>query len=450
MAINRRTFLKSSIASGVALGLPNILRASEGKKYRTALIGSGWWGMNIAGVAAQCGHCKMVAMCDVDSRILDPAAEKMEKLTGEKPKKYKDYRELLQKEKPDIAIVATPDHWHPLCTIAAVKAGAHVYVEKPIGHTIMEGRAMVNAARAAGRVVQVGTHRRVSPHNVSGRKFIQDGNVGKIGMIRAFVLYGGGPEEPRKNVEPPKGLDWDMWCGPGPLRPYNGDPNNPWGGGIHPRGFRSYLDYANGTLGDWGVHWMDQILWITGEKWPKTVYSAGGRPIKGPPILTKELQTSDAPDHQVATYEFDNFTVYWEHRQFAGNPAEKAESVGCYFHGTKGTFHMGWQQGWTFFPTGRGEKVIHEDPQLHQPDDQNIKELWDDFLAAIETGKRPVSDIEAVHRSTNMSLLGMLSYKIGRSVKWDGQKEQIIGDVEANKLLRREYRKPWVYPADST
>jgi predicted dehydrogenase len=449
MAINRRTFLKGSIASSMVLGFPNVLRASNEKKYRTALIGSGWWGMNIAGVAAQCGRCKMVAMCDVDSRILDPAGEKMEKLTGEKPKKYKDYRELLQKEKPDIAIVATPDHWHALCAIAAVKAGAHVYVEKPISHTIMEGRAMVNAARAAGRVVQVGTHRRVSLHNVSGRKFIQDGNVGKIGMIRAFVLYGGGPEEPRKNIEPPKGLDWDMWCGPGPLRPYNGDPNNPWGGGIHPRGFRSYLDYANGTLGDWGVHWMDQILWITGEKWPKTVYSAGGRPIKGPPILTKEHQTSDAPDHQVATYEFENFTVYWEHRQFAGNPAEKAENVGCYFHGTKGTFHMGWQQGWTFFPIGKGEKIIHEEPQLHKPDDQNIKELWEDFLAAIETGKRPVSDIEAVHYSTNMSLLGMLSYKIGRSVKWDGQKEQIIGDPEANRLLRREYRKPWIYPADS-
>ena len=204
MAINRRTFLKGSIASSMVLGFPNVLWASNDKKYRTALIGSGWWGMNIAGVAAQCGRCKMVAMCDVDQRILDPAAEKMEKLTGEKPKKYKDYRELLQKEKPDIAIVATPDHWHALCAIAAVKAGAHVYVEKPISHTIMEGRAMVNAARAAGRVVQVGTHRRVSLHNVSGRKFIQDGNVGKIGMIRAFVLYGGGPEEPRKNIDPPK------------------------------------------------------------------------------------------------------------------------------------------------------------------------------------------------------------------------------------------------------
>ena len=446
MHINRRTFLKSSVATGLAIGFPNILKAEIGKKYRTALIGSGWWGMNIGRVAAKSGECKMVAMCDVDRNFLDPAAAEIEKLSGEKPKKYGDFRELLEKEKPDIAIVATPDHWHPLITIAAVKSGAHVYVEKPISHTVMEGLAMVKAARAAGRVVQVGTHRRISPHNVSGREFIRSGKAGKIGMIRAFVHYGGGPERPRKNVEPPEGLDWDMWCGPGPLRPYNGDPKSPWGGGIHPRGFRNYLDYANGTLGDWGVHWMDQILWIMEEKWPRTIYSTGGRPIKGPPVLTKEEQTSDAPDHQVAVFEFEGFTVSWEHRQFASNNAEKGESVGCYFYGTEGTFHMGWQDGWTFYPVDRNKPVIHEAPKLHEPDQQNIPELWADFLNAIKTGKRPVSDVEEVHRSTNMSLLGMLSYKLGRSVKWNGEKEVVIGDPEANKLLRREYRKPWGYP----
>jgi len=446
MPISRRSFLKGSVAAGLAFGFPSVLGAGNGQKYRTALIGSGWWGMNIARVAAKSGECKMVALCDVDSNFLDPAADDIEKLTGEKQKKYKDFRELLEKEKPDIAIVATPDHWHPLITIAAVKTGAHVYVEKPISHTIMEGLAMVNAARAAGRVVQVGTHRRVSPHNVSGREFIRSGKVGKIGMVRAFVHYGGGPERPRKNVEPPKGLDWDMWCGPGPLRPYNGDPKSPWGGGIHPRGFRNYLDYANGTLGDWGVHWMDQILWIMDAKWPRTIYSTGGRPIKGPPVLTKEEQTSDAPDHQVAVFQFEGFSVSWEHRQFAGNNAEKGESVGCYFYGTEGTFHMGWQDGWTFYPVDRNKQVIHEPPKLNEPDQQNILELWANFLDAIKTGKRPVSDIEEIHRSTNMSLLGMLSYKLGRSVKWDGEKEVIVGDAEANKMLRREYRKPWVYP----
>ncbi|MCR4413667.1 MAG: gfo/Idh/MocA family oxidoreductase, partial [Thermoguttaceae bacterium] len=230
------------------------------------------------------------------------------------------------------------------------------------------------------------------------------------------------------------------------LRPFNGDPENPWAGGIHPRGFRQYLDYANGTLGDWGIHWMDQILWITGQKWPKRVFSVGGRPIKGPPVLTKEQQTTDAPDHQIAVFQFDGFDVSWEHRQFAGNNAEKGESVGCYFYGEKGTFHMGWQKGWTFYPVDSRQPVLHEDPQLHKPDDQNIKELWADFLQAIETGKRPVCDIELGHYSTNVALLGMLSYKLGRSIEWDGEKEECIGDPEANKLLRREYRAPWKYP----
>jgi len=446
MPMDRRTFLTSSVATGLAFGFPAVMGAQQNKTYRTALVGCGWWGTNILREAMASGRCKLAALVDVDRRQIAKCAEEAGKWTSDQPKHYEDYREMLEKDKPDIAIVATPDHWHALPTIAAVKAGAHVYVEKPISHTIMEGRAMVDAARAAGRVVQVGTHRRVSPHNVSGRKFLQEGKAGKIGMVRCFVLSGGdGPEQPRKNYEPPKELNWDLWCGPAPLRPYNGDPANPGRGGIHPRGFRSYLDYANGTLGDWGVHWLDQVRWIMERKSPHTVFSAGGRPIKGKPVLTREVQTTDAPDHQVATYEFDDLTVTWEHRQFSGNPAEKSESVGCFFYGTKGTFHMGWQRGWTFYPIGRGEE-IHEEPKLNQPDGQNIKELWADFLNAIETGRRPISDIEEVHYSTVLSLLGMLSMKLGRSVRWDGDREVCIDDAEASKLRRREYRKPWVYP----
>ncbi|MGQ9574052.1 MAG: Gfo/Idh/MocA family protein [Thermoguttaceae bacterium] len=446
MGLSRREFLAASTAAGLSVAVPAVRGAEKSKKYKTALVGTGWWGMNILREAIKAGQSSVVALCDVDENQRRPAAAEVEKLAGQTPHQYGDFRELLEKERPEIVIVATPDHWHPLVTIAAVKAGAHVYVEKPIGHTILEGRAMVNAARAANRVVQVGTHRRVSPHNISGREFIRSGKLGKIGMVRAFVHYGGGPERPRKNVDPPKGLDWDFWCGPAPWRPYNGDPKNPWAGGIHPRGFRQYLDYANGTLGDWGIHWMDQILWITDQKWPKKVFSIGGRPIKGPPVLTQHEQTSDAPDHQLATYQFDGFDVTWEHRQFAGNNAEKGESVGCYFYGERGTFHMGWQRGWTFYPVNPSQPVEHEPPQLHQPDDQNIRELWADFLEAIRTGRRPVCDIELIHYSTNVALLGMLSYKLGRSIEWDGQKEQCVGDPEANKLLRRQYRKPWEYP----
>jgi predicted dehydrogenase len=310
-----------------------------------------------------------------------------------------------------------------------VKTGAHVYVEKPISHTIMEGRAMAKAARDAGRVVQVGTHRRVSPHNVSGMEFLKSGKAGQIGMVRAFVHYPGGPGTKTPDSDPPPGLDWNMWCGPAPLRPFNKE--------IHPKGFRRFLDYANGTLGDWGIHWMDQILWWTEEKFPKRVFSTGGRHIR--------RDSTDAPDTQVASFEFESFTAVWEHRQYAANNAEKT-NIGCYFYGTEGTFHMGWLDGWSFYPANKNKPVLHQDPKLNQPDDQNIRELWADFLAGIKTGRRPVCDIEIGHRSTNMSLLGMLSLKIGRSVRWDGEKEVIAGDSEANKLLSRAYRAPWQYP----
>jgi predicted dehydrogenase len=452
--MNRRTFLQNSAAATALAAVPFSIRAADkagAKKFRTVLIGCGWWGNNILREALASGECELVGLCDVDSRQFEPTL-KNGAAGATAPKLFKDYRECLAQTKPDIAIIGTPDHWHALPTIAAVKAGAHVYVEKPIGHTVLEGRAMVNAARAAGRVVQVGTHRRISPHNVSGREFIRSGKAGDIGMVRCFVHYGGGPEKARPTVEVPKELDWDLWCGPAPLRPFNGgDPRDTTGasrGGIHPRGFRNYLDYANGTLGDWGIHWLDQILWVTGEKYPKRIFSSGGRPIAGPVVSTASEQTTDAPDHQVATYQFEKMTVQWEHRRFAANNAEKGENVGCYFYGTKGTFHMGWQKGWTFYPSDGRQPPITEEPKLNSPDSQNIKELWTDFLAAIRSeGKiKPVSDIGEVHLSTNMALLGMLSLKLGKSLEWDGAKEQIVGDPAANKLLRRDYRKGYEYP----
>jgi predicted dehydrogenase len=451
--MNRRTFLQSTFAAGALSSLPFHIRAADkaGRKYRTALIGAGWWGGNIVGEAMASGQCEIVGVCDVDQRALDPGVEKITKLSGDQPRKFRDYRELLAKEKPEIVIVATPDHWHALPTIAAVKAGAHVYVEKPTAHTIGESQAMVKAARAANRVVQVGTHRRTSPHLIKAREFIRAGHVGTIGMIRCHLNNSGtGPEKPLPTVAVPKELDWDLWCGPAPLRPFNGgNPQQPDQGagmrGIHPRGHRQYLDYANGSISDIGVHWFDQVLWIMEEKAPKRVFSTGGRPVKGPAVLTPQEQTSDAPDHQVAHYVFDRFTMTWESRLFGGNHSEKGDVAGTYFYGTKGTFHLGYRGGSTFFPVDDGNPV-HEDAKVNQPDGQNIRELWADFLDAIKTGRRPVSDIEEGHRATNCSLLGMISYKLGRSIEWDGAKERIVGDDAANKLLRREYRKGWEYP----
>jgi predicted dehydrogenase len=434
MYTDRRRFLQTT---GLALAAPSIILAQAERKYRTALIGTGWWGMNLLREAVAAGQCKVVGLCDVDPKALEISADEIKDMTGDQPKLHRDFRELLDQEKPEIVIISTPDHWHALQTIAAVKAGAHVFVEKPTGHTINESRAMLKAARDSGKVVQVGLHRRVGPHFVSGMKFLKDGGAGKIGMVRMFVHGGGGAEKPTANSTPPKGLDWEMYCGPAPMRPFNTK--------IHPGGFRNFLDFANGTLGDWGVHWLDQVLWWTDEKYPRKVYCTGGRPVAGAPVFTEKEQTSDAPDNQVAVYEFESFTAVWEHRRFAGNEAEK-HKIGCYFYGDKGTFHMGWRDGWTFYPTNGKDKPITQKAQLQEPDGHNIKLLWADFLKAIETKQKPAADIEAAHRSTCLSLLGMLSWKLGRSVTWDGAKEQITGDAAANELLSRKYREPWKYP----
>lgn len=426
--LNRRDFVRTT-AAAAALGVPAIrAHAKVDPAYTTALIGGGWWGTNILREALRAGS-KSVAICDPDRRQAEICLAEVGKVSGQSPKIYRDYREMLDREKPQVVIVATPDHWHPLAMIDSVKAGAHVYVEKPISHTIDEGKAMVKAAREAGKTVQVGTHRRVSPHNVSGMEFLRSGKAGKVGMVRAFVHYGGGEGQVTPDSDVPKGLDWDLWCGPAPLVPFNAK--------MHPKGFRSFLNYANGTLGDWGIHWMDQILWWSGEKAPRKVASFGARHIN--------RDNTDAPDTQVAQFEFENFTAVWEHRQYAANEAERT-NVGCYFYGTEGTFHMGWLDGWTFYPADTRKASIHQAPTLHEPDQQNIRELWADFLGAIASGKPPISDIEVGHRSTSMSLLGMLSMKLGRSVRWDAEAQRVVGDEEANGLLRRAYRSPHVYP----
>jgi predicted dehydrogenase len=439
MSCSRRQLIASGAAAGAAWAAAPFVRAAEpARKFRTAIVGPGWWGKNILKTAMAAGRSSVVALCDVDAHVLETAADLVKDKSGDAPKTYADYREMLEQAKPEIVIVSTPDHWHALVSIAALKAGAHVFVEKPTGHTVNESRAMLKAARESGRVVQVGLHRRIGPHYASALKFLKEGNAGTIGMVRCFAHYGGGAERPAANSAPPEGLNWDFYCGPAPLRPFNRR--------IHPGGFRQFLDFANGQLGDWGVHWLDQVLAWTDEPWPKRVYSSGGRPVKGPAVLNDKEQTTDAPDHQVAVYEFEKFTCTWEHRSFADNTAEK-HAIGAYFYGSKGTLHVGWRDGWTFHPGNAKQPEVHEDAQLEEPDGHNLTKLWADFLDAIEGGKQPVAGIERAHRSSVLPLLGMLSLKLGRSVRWDGAKEEIIEDAEANKLLARPYRAPWQYPS---
>ena len=429
--MDRRKFIRQSFLAGMAASQfrINVIAGSRNKKYKTVLIGAGWWGNNILGEAMASGSCEITGISDVDEQFNQDTATRVEKQMGNRPKTYVDYRELLNEQKPEIAIIATPEHWHALQTIDALKAGCHVYVEKPIAHTINEGKAIVSAQKKYGGVIQVGLHRRKSPHVLKGQEMLKSGLVGEVKMIKACV-YGPTADSTIQSVqEPPSYLHWDMYLGPAAYQPFAPS--------IHPRGFRRFLNMTNGTIGDWGVHWMDQILWWSEENYPKKIYSTGG--------LVDPDCGYDAPDFQTATFEFENFTVNWEHRRLGGDRSEKSP-VGTYFYGTRGILFMGFFDGTFFYPNDKDEPVIQVNHAMHEPDGQNIKELWKDFILAIEGGKLPVAGIESSHRATTMSLLAMISYKTGREVIWDGTKETILNDPEALGLMQREYRDPWIYP----
>lgn len=425
--MNRRTFLHNTSAASLGyLSFPHIRKQTT--SYKVVLIGSGWWGTNILREAVASKTVEVVGICDVDQRQLEACSKEVESWTGKKPRWYTNYQACISQANPDIAIVATPDHWHALCAIEAINAGAHVYVEKPISHTILEGRAILSAARTNERVVQVGTHRRVSPHNISAMEFLRSGKVGDISAVKCFVNYGQGPGEATEDEDAPEGLDWNAWVGPAPYQNYNPK--------IHPRGFRQFLDFANGTIGDWGIHWFDQVLWWTEERFPTNIYSTGGRLVK--------QDNSDAPDTQLAVYDFETFKLYWEHKLTAPN-ANESHNVGCYFYGTEGTLHLGWRDGWTFYPKRKSESKVEVPPQLHDPDQQNIKELWADLIHSIENKTRPVCDIENGYLATNMSLLAMISMQLGRNLHWDGH--AILDDKEAQGMMKRDYRAPYIYPS---
>lgn len=428
--MTRREFIEqSTLLSTLAVSTP-FITPKKVAKYRTALIGSGWWGINILREAIRSGAIEVVALCDVDENQMKVASDEISKLCNDSPKKYKDFRECIKNIKPDIVINATPDHWHALIAIEAMKSGAHIFLEKPISHTVKEGMAIQKVARDTQRICIVDFHRRYSPHNVSGMAFLKSGKVGTIKEVRAFVNYKWGAGKPNDTEGVPAGLDWNFYCGPSDLVPYSKN--------IHPRGWRQYTQFANGQLGDWGPHWFDQILWWTEEKMPRKIFSVVTDPTRGTSIT--------APETQIVVYEFEDFVCTWEHSLLNPRNQQQGENVGIYFHGTEGTFHMGWQKGWTFYPADKNKSIIHEDPQLNEPDQQNISLVWQDFLKSIKTGQLPFADIENGRHATNMALLGMLSQKVGRNIEWDYKLDKIINDDEANKLLSRQYRGEWVYP----
>jgi predicted dehydrogenase len=445
--MNRRDALKTG-AVGLAttiLGNYHVAGAAEAKSYRVGLIGCGWYGKSDLFRLIQVAPVEVVSLCDPDRHMLDGAAQMVAQRQKSKktPRKYTDYRQLLKERDLDIVLIGTPDHWHALTMIAAVESGADVYVQKPISRDILEGEAMVAAARKHGRVVQVGTQRKSTPHLIDAKKnVVEAGLLGKIGHVDICCYF-----HMRANGNPPvrpvpEWFDYEMWTGPAPLRPFDGMPHLRW--------WRTFMEYGNGIVGDMCVHMLDTVRWMLGLGWPKRVSSTGG-------IFVQKEGKSNTSDTQTATFEYPGLNVVWQHRTW-GTAPDPAYPWALFLYGEKGTLKAS-TMSYDFVPEGKG-KPIHKEcvyERKQYPEDLTEPNIelnaapatrghMRNFLAAIESRGRPVADIEEGHISTASCILANLSMKLGRPLTYDPARRQIPGDAEATRLLKRAYRGPWRHP----
>lgn len=445
--MHRRTFLQSATAAATLASLSPLVYANvarERKPRRVALIGCGWYGKCDLLRLLQVEPVEVVAMCDVDKKMLAEAADLVatRQVSKKRPRLHGDYRELLAEKDVEMALIATPDHWHALPMIAAVEAGADVYVQKPISVDIVEGQAMLAAARRTNRVVQVGTQRRSTPHLIEARdEIVRPGKLGNVGLVEICCYYHMRSKDPVPDSAPPENLDFEMWTGPAPMRPFNSL--------IHPRRWRYFMEYGNGIIGDMCIHMLDTVRWMLDLGWPKSVSSTGG-------ILVDKQSTANISDTQSATFDFGDVKVVWQHRTWGSAPDPQYPWAAT-FYGDQGTLKAS-VNSYDFIP--QSGTPIHRDVVMELdkfPEDRDEKDLethvapairkhMKDWIQAIDSRGKPVADIEQGHISTTSCILANMSSDLGRTLQWDPKLGKIVNDDEANERMRRPYRSPWKHP----
>ena len=460
----RRQFIKKSAvtASGITLGLHALgaqtVRPVMGAndRIRMGFIGLGNRGWKLLRSFMSHDNVDVVALCDVyepyllrdrskvDKRIFEQIGGKVppmgenEMFKGEVAR-YKDFRELLEREDIDAVCISTPDHWHAVQTIMACQAGKDVYVEKPLSITIHEGRRMIEVAKETNRVVQVGINRRGSPIYQEAAKLLHGGGIGRVSVARAYRVSnmfpnGIGNAQPSN---PPKGFDWDMWLGPRAFRPYQDN--------IAPYKFRWWKSYSSQN-GNWGVHYIDAMRWLMDEEAPIAITAHS----------TKSILTDDRtiPDTSEITYECASgaIIVFGMYEACGGNVINGGELE---LRGTKGNLTID-QGGYKIVPTKDGQfqnrgmqveplekrRADVEKNQRNTPTD-GAANLISNFLDCVKSRKQPICDLETGHRSNSFSLLANISEDVNARIEWDPVHEKVINNEEANKLLHYEYRKPW-------
>jgi predicted dehydrogenase len=459
---NRREFIAktSLVTAAISVGINTISTAVNTKnimgandKIRMGFIGIGNRGSQLLNLFMQNSDCEIVALCDVyepytardrnkvNARYLETMPGQIPKM-GEKfekpPKIYTDYRKLLDDKDVDAVCIATPDHWHAIQMIEAVKAGKDVYVEKPLTQTIHEGRTMVNEWKSSNQVVAVGLNRRGNEVYQKLAKEIKDGKIGQVTTAWAARVSNLAPNGigKLKPEQPPKDFNWDMWLGPRTVRPYQYN--------IAPYMFRWWSDYSS-QMGNWGVHYMDAIRWMMGEIAPTAISAHGGKYVLD--------HDGDIPDTMQVTFEFASKKMI-SFNIFEASSGDILPYGELEIRGTKGTVFAG-QDGYKIIPAKKGQ-FQNWSPMI-KPEEYNLQgqylsdgsssystgALIRDFLDCIKSRKTPLCSLEDGHRSTSFAHLANIALATQTRLQWDPEKERFTNSEAANKMLHYEYRKPW-------
>ncbi len=416
--LTRRIFLGAAGAGLTALPARSA-KAVPSERVRVAVIGLRNRGTDLSRLFAANSGCEVVAVCDVDKSMFEKPVKAVEQLTRTGPRTEQDFRRLLDDKTIDAVAVATPDHWHALLTVLACQAGKDVYVEKPASHGVVEGRRMVEAARKYNRVVQLGTQRRSAQHVQDAIEHVHSGALGKVAMARAWthqkrISIGHGKPGPV-----PAGIDYAMWQGPAPERPFY--PNR-----LH-YSWHWFWHWGTGELGNNGIHGIDVARWGLGVDAPISVSSAGGKY-----VFDDDQET---PDTQIATWEFPGTCLVYEHRIWSNHGTE-GSPFGVAFYGDKGTLVIG-ENGWRVEEGDGSKGPASPLGQAHH---------IENFLACVKSRQRPNADIEIGHQSTRLCHLGNIAFRTGKRLTFDAASE-CFHDVEADSLLAREYNSRFEMPA---
>jgi predicted dehydrogenase len=443
---SRRHFLEGASLAALGLGVARPRETSAEEKaaapsdrLRFGVIGCKGMGWADMRSALRTKGVECVALADVDQSVLDERATNVLEAGGRKPALYRDYRKLLEDRDIDAVIVGTPDHWHCLILVDALAAGKHVYVEKPLANSIEEARAMVAAARRAGKIVQVGQWQRSAPQYAQAARIVRSGALGNIRLVKTWAYQGWMKPVPvQPDSAAPPGVDYDMWLGPAPKRPFN--PNR-----FHFT-FRWFWDYAGGLMTDWGVHEIDVALWIMDAKAPRSVAASGGK-------LAYPDDASETPDTLQAVFEYDGFNMLWEHATGIDG-GNYGRNEGIAFIGNNGTLVVN-RGGLALLPEttdaedGARRYRMEAIPSYEPPRDVQALDLHTrNFVEAVRKNDASAltCGIETGSLAAVNAHMGNIAYKVGRKVHWDPAAGSFEGDAEANALIAPTYHNGWKRP----